>query len=247
MQQKRTVGSRLSLSFLLFSMLLGAILLMFGAITHHFSAPDTTDADVPTAKEYTVILDPGHGGEDGGAVGKNGVYEKDLNLAVAQEIEAALEERGISVICTRTEDILLYDRNVDYKGRKKMLDLAARLKVAKDTPDSVFISIHMNSFPQTQYSGLQVYYSGNDPRSAALANLIQNEVRRQLQPENARKTKQASSNIYLLDRITSPAILIECGFLSNAEECERLSTEAYRKELALVLATAIADYVDSLS
>lgn len=247
MRKKRKSGQHLVLSFFLFSLLLCAVLFFFGTIVQRISASRATDVGTPTAKGYTVILDPGHGGEDGGAIGKNGVCEKDLNLAVAQEVEAELEERGISVICTRTEDILLYDRNVDYKGRKKMLDLAARLKVAKDTPNSVFVSIHMNSFPQTQYSGLQIYYSKNDPRSAILANLIQNEVRRQLQPENTRKTKQASSNIYLLDRIPSPAILVECGFLSNAEECERLSTEAYRKELALVLANAIADYVNSLS
>ena len=128
-----------------------------------------------------------------------------------------------------------------------MLDLAARLKIAKDTENAVFISIHMNSFPQTQYSGLQVYYSKNDIRSADLANKIQNEVREQLQPTNSRKTKQASSNIYLLDRITVPAVLIECGFLSNAEECAKLSTEEYRDQLATVLAKAIADYVASLS
>ena len=247
MQRKRMTGSRLPLSFLLFSLLLGVFLFIFTVISQNLSAPDTSDTDAPTAKGYTVILDPGHGGEDGGAIGKNGVLEKDLNLAIAQEVEADLKEMGLSVISTRNEDILLYDRNVDYKGRKKMLDLAARLKVAKDTPNPIFISIHMNSFPQTQYSGLQVYYSGNDPRSADLALLIQNQVREQLQPTNSRKIKQASSNIYLLDRITTPAVLIECGFLSNAEECAKLSTEEYREDLADILACAIADYVDSIS
>lgn len=247
MQKKALHGGRFALSFLLFSLLLAALLSLFGAIMRYASSLSDKAANAPIEPVITVILDAGHGGEDGGAVGKNGVYEKDLNLAITQKIKANLKEMGISVLCTRNEDILLYDRNVDYKGRKKMLDLAARLKIVKDTPNPIFVSIHMNSFPQTQYNGLQVYYSGNDPRSADLALLMQNEVRDQLQPTNSRKIKQASSNIYLLDRITAPAILIECGFLSNAEECAKLSTEEYREELAFILACAIADYVDSLS
>ena len=128
-----------------------------------------------------------------------------------------------------------------------MLDLATRLKIAKETENAIFVSIHMNSFPQTQYSGLQVYYSGNDPRSASLANLIQKRVREELQPTNSRKTKAATSSIYLLDRITSPAILVECGFLSNPEECQKLSSEEYQDQLARILAKTIADYVSSLS
>lgn len=237
----------MTVSFLLFSLLLGILLMIFTAVTQHFSPPKTAAADVPPTQTFTVVLDPGHGGEDGGAVGKNGVLEKELNLSIVQKMEQKLKDMGISVICTRTEDILLYDRNEDYKGRKKMLDLAARLKIANDTQNAIFVSIHMNSFPQTQYSGLQVYYSKNDFRSTDLANQIQNAVREQLQPTNSRKTKQASSNIYLLDRITAPAVLIECGFLSNAEECAKLSTEEYRDELASVLAKALADYVASLS
>lgn len=246
MQHTRFKNGRLVLPFLAFSLLLCLLLALFGGVMRFITQSETA-ADPVDASVITVILDPGHGGEDGGAVGKNGVYEKNLNLAIAQEIEANLKEMGISVLCTRNEDILLYDKNADYKGKKKVLDLAARLKISRETENSVFVSIHMNSFPQTQYSGLQVYYSQNDSRSATLAAQIQKDVREQLQPDNSRKTKPASSNIYLLDRITTPAVLIECGFLSNAEECAKLATEEYRQKLALILATTIADYVDSLS
>lgn len=246
MIRKRKSEGRILLSFLLFSLLLSALLVLFIGVSTHFSKKDST-VNAPTKKHFTVVLDAGHGGEDGGAVGVNGVLEKDLNLAITESVAQYLKEMGISVICTRSEDVLLYDKNADYEGRKKMLDLAARLKIAKETENAIFVSVHMNSFPQTQYSGLQVYYSGNDPRSASLANLIQKRVREELQPTNSRKTKAATSSIYLLDRITSPAILVECGFLSNLEECQKLSSEEYRDQLARILAKTIADYVSSLS
>ena len=246
MLKKRSRIWRLPLSFLLFSLILTALLALCIGFSGQLSKSDSTAGASPQ-KQFTVVLDPGHGGEDGGAVSKSGILEKDLNLAIAKRVESYLKKMGISVICTRSEDILLYDKNADYEGRKKMLDLAARLKIAKETENAVFVSIHMNSFPETQYSGLQVYYSGNDPRSSTLANLIQKRVREELQPTNSRKTKEATSSIYLLDRITSPAVLIECGFLSNAEECQKLSTEEYQDRLAEILAVAIADYVASLS
>ena len=247
MSDQAAKKSSLVLSFLVFSLLLTLASLLFCGIEVFFNNRKNTDADALSEKTVTVILDPGHGGEDGGAVGAGDVYEKDLNLAIAKEVESYLKMNGISVICTRNEDILLYDRNVDYKGRKKMLDLAARLKISRETENSVFVSIHMNAFPQTQYSGLQVYYSPNDDTSADLAALIQNNTKSLLQPTNTRKIKSASSNIYLLDRITTPAVLVECGFLSNAEECALLSDAEYRQKLSLILATAIAQFVENAS
>ena len=247
MSDKTAKKSSLVLSFLVFSLLLTLATLLFCGIEVFFNNRKNTDADALSEKTITVILDPGHGGEDGGAVGAGDVYEKDLNLAIAKEVESYLKMNGISVICTRNEDILLYDRNVDYKGRKKMLDLAARLKISRETENSVFVSIHMNAFPQTQYSGLQVYYSPNDDTSADLAALIQNDTKSLLQPTNTRKIKPASSNIYLLDRITTPAVLVECGFLSNAEECALLSDAEYRQKLSLILANAIAQFVENAS
>lgn len=197
-----------------------------------------------------VVIDAGHGGEDGGASSAAGVLEKDLNLSVAFALRDLFEAAGVPVVMTRTEDKLLYDRNVDFQGRKKVLDLAARRlvaeKVAAEVADGggvcLFISIHMNAFPQPQYSGMQVWYGAAHPLSAEVAWRIQSAAVA-IMPDNHRKIKAAGSNIYLLDRIQTPAVLVECGFLSNPEEAERLSREGYRYAVAAaVFAGVIAVY-----
>ena len=229
-----------ALYFLLFSLLITAILLLFCFLTRKPS-PDS-DAGASPSPKITVVLDAGHGGEDGGAISGN-VYEKNLNLDIAKTVGAYLTQNGCNVVYTRTEDILLYDRNVNYKGRKKILDLAARLHIARQTENAVFVSIHMNSFPNDKYSGLQVYYSKNDKNSKIMAQTIQNNAKNLLQPNNDRKPKEATSAIYLLDRSDKPAVLIECGFLSNPEECRLLATPEYRQKLSLVIAQSIAQYL----
>lgn len=198
-------------------------------------------------KPLTVILDAGHGGEDGGAVGANGVLEKDLNLSIALRLRALLEANGIRVVLTRSTDTLLYDRNVDFHGRKKALDLAARKNIAESTEKCVFVSIHMNAFPLTKYQGLQVWYSKNHPASLTLARSVQEMTKVLLQPTNDRPVKAATSSIYLLHHIQSPAILIECGFLSNPEEAALLASEEYREKLAFLLFLALSDGIEKIS
>ncbi|MBO5305907.1 MAG: N-acetylmuramoyl-L-alanine amidase [Clostridia bacterium] len=224
----------LSAIFILFTLLLCAIGNRF--------TPGQARA-VSGERAYTVVLDAGHGGEDGGASSSNGIFEKNLNLDITMNIGAYLESCGIPVVYTRTEDVLLYDRNENYEGRKKVLDLAARLKIARECENAMFVSIHMNAFPQKQYSGLQVYYSPHHPLSESLAVAVQENTRTHLDPDNKRKIKKADSSIYLLDRLQKPAILIECGFLSNDAEAERLSDEEYQKQLALVIGKSIADVI----
>jgi N-acetylmuramoyl-L-alanine amidase len=193
----------------------------------------------------TIILDAGHGGEDGGTIGTNGNLEKDLNLKIVLDLYEILKCSNFPVILTRSEDILLYDTNIDYHGRKKALDLAKRLEIAQEHENSIFISIHQNSFSDSKYSGLQVYYSINDPSSSDLAERIQLFNKQALQPKNERKTKAAGKNIFLLDRINTTAVLVECGFLSNQKECEMLSNEDYQKKLATVMYAAILDYLEN--
>lgn len=198
----------------------------------------TASAD-PISPPFTrVVLDAGHGGEDSGAQSAAGLYEKDVNLAVAFCLRDYLEAAGIPTVMTRTQDRLLYNPTDSYRGKKKILDLAARLEIARSVPDSLFVSIHMNSFPQAKYSGIQVWYSPADPESARVASGIQTQALR-LAPDNRRKPQAAGSNIFLLDRLDSPAVLVEGGFLSNPEEAARLGTEAYRRRLAFVLFLAI--------
>ncbi len=206
------------------------------------------DTDGESA-ERIVILDAGHGGEDGGASSKSGVKEKDLNLSVSLLLADSLRLKGVTVILTRDTDRLLYDPNSNYKGQKKALDLKARKEIAErvksEHPKSeiLFVSIHMNSYPSESAKGLQVWYSPNsEAESRSLAEKIQNTARDLLQPSNNRKIKKAGSNIYLLDRIMIPAVLVECGFLSNEGEATLLSDATYQKKLTSALFSAIMDY-----
>ncbi len=191
---------------------------------------------------YTVVLDAGHGGEDGGCEG-NGLVEKDLNLDITLRLASLLREQGVTVVLTRDTDILLYDINSDYQGKKKAQDVRKRLEIAKSQENPLLVSIHMNYFAQTQYSGLQVWYSKNDARSKILANLIQSNVKSELQPSNKRVTKEATSSIFLLHNATFPAVLIECGFLSNPDEARAMADENYRKNLANSIFKSIMTYI----
>ena len=205
----------------------------------------STDAAASSPQFKTVIIDAGHGGEDGGTSSASGLVEKDVNLDISKKLCDMLRASGINVVMTREEDKLLYDRNVDFHGRKKKLDLAARLAVAENTPDSIFVSIHMNSFTNPKYSGLQVWYSQNNPDSMALAEIIRTFNQEQLQNYNTRKTKAATSSIFLLDKATCPAVLVECGFLSNAEEAARFESAEYKQQVAFVIFCSIMEFLDA--
>lgn len=191
------------------------------------------------------VIDAGHGGEDAGAVACDGTLEKDLNLDISKLIFTILELNGEEVILTRDKDTLLYDYYndlEDYKGQKKVYDLKNRLKLAEEKENSIYIGIHMNKFSATQYSGLQIYYSKNTDESKKIATDIRNSVISHLQPNNKRQLKNADSSIYILHNAKIPAVLIECGFLSNEEELKQLKNSDYQKELALSLFTSLIKY-----
>ena len=162
----------LPLQFLIYLLLFAVVAFALSEVGRRFGAPVETTQDSPALKDFTVVLDAGHGGEDGGAVSASGIYEKNLNLSIAMLVRDLLEANGVKVVMTRETDILLYDRNVDYVGRKKALDLAARRQIAEQTPNAIFVSIHMNAYPQTQYRGLQVWYSPNNHGSEKLADKL---------------------------------------------------------------------------
>ena len=187
----------------------------------YFDAADKTSAKT---KEVSYVLDAGHGGDDGGC-SAGGVLEKDLNLAVVQKLGLLLELCGERVEYTRQDDRALYDE--DIKGERRRRDLKKRLEIAQAQPQAVFLSIHMNRFSDPRYGGMQVFYSPHDARSE------------ELDPPNTRRPKKAGSNIFLLHRLTTPAVLIECGFLSNERECALLQTPTYQKQIALLLCSAL--------
>lgn len=245
------------LKFLLFVLIFVLVTALIGSLFSSMLGSDSSFAasalGTVGSMNRIVVLDAGHGGEDGGASSADGTLEKDLNLAVTLLLADNLRAAGIEVILTRETDRMLYDPTSDYVGRKKMLDLKERLEIARKTAtehqdaEVLFISIHMNAYPSESVRGLQVWYSANNSASLALAESIQSNVRTLVQSENDRKVKKAGTNIYLLDRLDIPAILIECGFLSTPEEAALLETEEYRRELMFAIFTAILNYESSLS
>jgi N-acetylmuramoyl-L-alanine amidase len=188
----------------------------------------------------TIILDAGHGGEDSGAVGVDGVLEKDLNLALAFRLRDLLRFEGWRVILTRDSDILLYDPKVELSH--KVQDLKNRLNFGSVYPDSVFVSIHMNRFPAESCKGLQIYYSPNHPVSGSLAERLQSDVKNYVDPANHRLSKKATTSIFILHRIQNPAILIECGFISNYEEASMLQNDSYQKKLTAVISAGLYNH-----
>ncbi len=191
-----------------------------------------------------VIIDAGHGGEDPGAVGVTGLLEKDLNLQIALEMGRVFEEKGYVVVYTRTDDRLLYTEEENIHGIRKISDLKNRCKVAQRYPNSIFVSIHMNSFGSGKYSGLQVYYTEDNEKSRALADAIQNKVINDIQNDNNRVTKPGK-NMYILENIDNTAVLIECGFLTNEAECKKLSQKEYQKELSFSIVCGIIEYIEN--
>jgi N-acetylmuramoyl-L-alanine amidase len=234
---------KLILFFLAASVCLAAIAFFFGEISLPSSAWRDAAAYADAPKYTTVIIDAGHGGEDGGTSSASGLIEKELNLEIAKLIAKELEKQGVHVILTRSDDRLLYDPNSDYQGRKKKLDLAARLEIMKQYDNAIFVSIHMNAFTDKSCSGLQVWYSKNLPESYELAKTIQNNARLRLQPDNKRVVKAATSAIHLLENATCPAVLIECGFLSNPAEASLFESAEHRSKVAQNIAYSISEFL----
>ena len=234
---------RLVLPFISFVLLFLSVTYLFIFLSGLFLEKESqSELEISVSSLPLVIIDAGHGGEDGGTVGINGALEKDINLTLAKKLQIFLSSFGVKSILTREEDTLLYDRNEDYEGRKKVLDMQARRKIAESYESAIFVSIHQNAFPEERYSGLQVYYSPNDERSLILAQAIEQSVKASLQPENKRVSKLSNGKIYLLDRLDCPSVLIECGFLSNPSECELLCSDTYQNKLCAVIASSIADF-----
>lgn len=191
-----------------------------------------------------VIIDAGHGGYDGGAVASDGTLEKDINLAIARRLEMLLRCAGIRTVMTRETDDSIHDPNCTTIRKQKISDIHNRLRIMEQTEDSVFISIHQNHFTQSKYHGTQVFYSGTDPRSRTLAESIQAAVVAATQPDNTRTVKQSGTEIYLLYHAVRPAVMVECGFLSNLQESALLKTPQYQAKLALAIMQGILDYME---
>ena len=188
-----------------------------------------------------IVIDPGHGGIDGGAKSENGVIEKDINLSISLKTKAALESKGYKVIMTRSEDVGLYTEGKKVR-EKKIEDLGNRVKIKKENKCDASISIHQNMFPQKNCKGAQVWSANNEP-SQKLGKIIQQKFKEEVDQNNKREAKVAKKEYKILnDGYEGASVIVECGFLSNPEECELLGKEDYQNKIANTLANAIDEY-----
>jgi N-acetylmuramoyl-L-alanine amidase len=191
----------------------------------------------PTEKKV-ILIDAGHGGWDPGKVGRGNVLEKDLNLAIAEKLQMMLEQGGAFTVTTRTTDTALADSK---KG-----DLSARKNMAYDYEADILVSIHQNSYPKANIKGAQVFYFDNSEKSKLLAESIQGRVVEFLDPGNIRGSK-ANDAYYLLKKTAVPAVIVECGFLTNETDLQNLADDGYQEKVAWSIYMGIVDYFDTLA
>ena len=203
-------------------------------------------ADVFEKKE-TIVIDAGHGGEDGGTVAVNGVNEKDINLSIALILRDLLVADNYQVIMIRDGDYSVGDNTLDGLMDRKRSDIRSRLQTVVETGECLYIGIHQNYFTESKYYGAQMFYSPNRPESALLAEAIRASVVSALQPENTRQNKEADSSIFILQNCPIPAVLVECGFLSNPDEAEKLCSADYQNDMANAVYAGITDYFAELA
>ncbi len=186
---------------------------------------------------YTLVIDPGHGGLDGGAISDDGTRECDINLAISHRLRTAAEFFGLNVVMTRTDDSIRRGY-ADYSERE---DLEYRAAIVNDTPAAVLFSIHQNDFPTSQPSGSQVFYAAS-PGSEALGKCLHRNLIDQLDPQNRRVAAPAPRSLYLTSHVQCPAVLVECGFMSNNFDVQKLTNSRYQSSLALIMTASLLQY-----
>lgn len=193
--------------------------------------------------DKVILIDPGHGGIDGGAKSKTGTIEKDINLQIALKLRDNLEEKGYKVYMTRDEDEGLYQKGNTIKEKKRE-DLNKRVELKKETSCDIFVSIHQNMFPQSKCYGSQVWYASNE-NSCNLATVVQDSIKESVKDNNKRVAKPAAEAYLILrDKYEGASILVECGFLSNPEEELRLKSDSHQSLIVQGISNGIDKYFD---
>ena len=223
--KKRTILATASLLFVI-----------FGCLYAETRSTPTFDM-VPIG---TIIIDPGHGGNDPGAIGVSGTCEKDVNLSVATALKELAIEDGFDVIMTREEDVALYDKN---ESNKKRSDLKNRKKIVENVNSAIFVSIHMNKYEDASVHGAQTFYATNE-ESKALAECIQKRIQ-EFDKSNKRVAMKTPKTVYLLQETKRPSVLVEGGFLSNPTEEKKLLDKNYQNSLAVAILNGINDFLDT--
>ncbi len=193
------------------------------------------------ATRHTIVIDPGHGGNDPGKVAINSALEKDVNLAIALKLKKYLEQEDMEVVMTRQEDKGLYEET---DSNKKVHDMKNRLAIMEGAKPALVVSVHQNSYPEESVSGVQVFYYRDSTEGKRAALLMQEQMIATLQPAKEREAKE-NSTYYILKKTTVPTIIVECGFLSNREEADRLTSEDYQERVAWAIHLGIMRYINS--
>lgn len=226
------------------SILLAAFIISFSIVAFQqirlVSADNYSVENVPV-----IIIDAGHGGEDGGAVGIDGTAEKDLNLSISLKLNEILSAMGYQTRMVRTTDTSIHNADADTVRERKVSDIHNRAAIMNEYENCIYVSIHQNKYSGSSIWGAQTFYSPNNEESKELAQLIQASIANNVQPDNKRVIKQSGTNIYVLYNATKPAVMVECGFVSNANELEQLKDEEYQNNMAFAISNGIINYLFS--
>lgn len=198
--------------------------------------------NTPIERKHCIIIDPGHGGVDGGATSCTGILESTLNLEISLRLNDLFHLLGYDTRIIRTGDISVYTKG-ETIAQKKISDLKERVRIVNETENAILVSIHQNNFSDSRYSGAQIFYSST-AQSKQLAEQLQTAFKETINQGSNRMCKK-SNGIYLMEHINKPGILIECGFLSNPEEESKLKRPEYQKQLSCVVAATISSFLSN--
>lgn len=190
-----------------------------------------------------IVLDAGHGGMDGGCSSADGKTEKGINLNILLSVRDMARLFGYNVEATRIKDISIHDKGVEGLRNQKISDMENRLALFNKYPDCVCVSIHQNTFTDPKYSGAQMFYSDKNEESERLAGIMKNRFVANLQPDNERETKLCKDELYLCYYCNNPAVMVECGFLSNPDEAAKLTNKDYQQQVAFTVFSGINEFI----
>ena len=193
------------------------------------------------ASGKTIVIDAGHGVPDEGAQSSNGTTEAETNFKIALKLQNLLEQSGCTVILTRSDENAIYDIDSKTLKQKKISDIKNRVKIGNESSADIFVSIHLNKIPQSQYDGWQTFYKEGSEDGARLAKTIQENLNKTIQKENNRIAKTIDK-IYIIKHVEIPTTIVECGFLSNPDEEKLLLEDEYQNKLAWGIYNGIIDY-----
>lgn len=206
------------------------------------SVPASSNVQTNMNKKV-IVLDAGHGGIDGGCVSVNGVAEKGINLSIVQTLRDSLDILGFDVVCTREDDRSIHDSGIEGIAKQKLSDMKNRLDIINRYDDALVVSVHQNQFVDPRYSGAQMFYAKENDDSRRLAECMKKQFVALLQPSNERETKPVGKEMYLIHNAKSPALMVECGFLSNPDEAKLLESADYQKKVAFTILTGTQEYL----